>query len=217
VTLAESQRAAEMMANQLRKRGIRDPRVLDAMLHLPRHEFVPEKFRDDAFSDAPLVIGHGQTISQPYMTALMADLLELRGDERVLEVGTGSGYAAALLGALAGHVISIERIPALAAIARENLRRTGVDRNITVICGDGSIGAPEYAPFDAISVAAASPGTPPALVAQLADPGILVIPAGTREDQELLVVRKRNGIVTTRRISGCRFVPLVGQEGFRDN
>jgi len=206
--------AAEMVAEQLRRRGIRDPRVLDAMLRIPREEFLPENLRGDAYSDAPLAIGHGQTISQPYMTALMAELLELRGDEKVLDVGTGSGYHAAVLGALAREVISIERIPELAELARENLRRTGLDRNIIVIGGDGSLGVPRFEPFDAISVAAASPRTPPTLLAQLRDPGILVIPAGTRTDQELQVVRKENGKIKTRSVSGCRFVPLLGREGF---
>jgi protein-L-isoaspartate(D-aspartate) O-methyltransferase len=206
--------AAEMVEEQLRRRGIRDQRVLNAMLLIPREEFVPEALREEAYSDAPIAIGHGQTISQPYMTALMAELLELHGDEKVLDVGTGSGYHAAVLGALAREVISIERIPELAEMARENLRSTGRDRNITVICGDGSVGVPQMAPFDAISVAAASPGTPPTLLAQLRDPGILVIPTGTRQDQELQVVRKENGKIGTRVVSGCRFVPLLGREAF---
>lgn len=206
--------AAEMVDSQLRRRGIRDPRVLNAMLLIPREEFVPETLRSEAYSDAPLAIGYGQTISQPYMTALMAELLELRGDEKVLDVGTGSGYHAAVLGTLAREVISIERIPELAELARDNLRRTGLDRNILVICGDGSAGVPAHSPFDAISVAAASPGTPPTLLAQLRDPGILVIPEGTRKEQELHVVRKENGKITTRIVSGCKFVPLLGREGF---
>jgi protein-L-isoaspartate(D-aspartate) O-methyltransferase len=206
--------SAEMVEKQLRGRGIRDRRVLNAMLRIPREEFVPEQLRGEAYSDAPLAIGHGQTISQPYMTALMAELLELHGDEKVLEVGTGSGYHAAVLGALAREVISIERIPELAETARENLRRTGLDGNITVMWGDGSVGAPQLEPFDAISVAAASPRTPPTLLAQLRDPGILVIPAGTRKDQELQVVRKENGKIRTRVVSGCRFVPLLGREAF---
>jgi len=206
--------AAEMVEEQLHRRGIRDRRVLNAMLLIPREEFVPEMLRGEAYSDAPLAIGHGQTISQPYMTALMAELLELRGDEKVLDVGTGSGYHAAVLGALARDVVSIERIPELADLARENLRRAGRDGNITVMCGDGSVGVPQREPFDAISVAAASPGTPPTLLAQLRDPGILVIPAGTRKDQELQVVRKENGKITTRVVSGCRFVPLLGREAF---
>jgi protein-L-isoaspartate(D-aspartate) O-methyltransferase len=206
--------AAEMVEQQLRRRGIRDQRVLNAMLQIPRQEFVPVNLRREAYSDAPLAIGHGQTISQPYMTALMAELLELRGVEKVLDVGTGSGYHAAVLGALAREVISIERIPELAEIARDNLRRTGLDGNITVMCGDGSVGVPRLEPFDAISVAAAAPATPPTLLAQLRDPGTLVIPAGTRKDQELQVVRKENGEIATRVVSGCRFVPLLGREAF---
>jgi protein-L-isoaspartate(D-aspartate) O-methyltransferase len=208
--------AAEMVENQLRRRGIHDPRVLAAMSSIPREEFVPPPYLDQAYSDAPLPIGYGQTITQPYMTALMAELLELRGFEKVLEVGAGSGYHAAVLGALARSVISIERIPDLVALARENLRRTGLDSNIIIICGDGSLGDPEESPFDAISVAAGSPLTPQPLVQQLKDPGILVIPVGSREDQNLRVVRKENGKITTRTASGCRFVPLLGREGWQD-
>ncbi len=209
--------ASGMVEKQLRRRGIRDPRVLHAMLNIPREEFVPEALRGETYSDAPLPIGHGQTITQPYMTALMAELLELCGGEKVLDVGTGSGYHAAVLGALARKVISIERIPELAELARANLRRTGLDANITVLCGDGSLGIPEESPFDAISVAAAAPGTPPTLIAQLGNPGILVIPQGDRFDQDLQVVRKEHGRITTRVASGCRFVPLVGREGWREN
>lgn len=205
-----------MVEKQLRRRGIRDQRVLNAMLAIPREEFVAPEIRKDAYVDGPLPIGHGQTITQPYMTALMAQLLELRGDEKVLDVGTGSGYHAAVLGALAGRVISIERIPELANQARANLRRTQLDSNIVVMCGDGSIGLPQESPFDAISVAAASPQTPPALLAQLNDPGILVIPVGGRDDQDLYVVRKENGKIATRIASGCRFVPLLGREGWQE-
>jgi protein-L-isoaspartate(D-aspartate) O-methyltransferase len=207
----------EMVEKQLRRRGIRDQRLLHAMLTIPREEFVPAAVRADAYSDHPVVIGYGQTITQPYMTAMMAELLELRGGEDVLEVGTGSGYHAAVLGGLAGRVVSIERIPELAAVARGNLRRAGLDGNITVLCGDGSLGAVDESPFDAISVAAASPYTPPALVAQLRDPGILVIPVGARNDQELFVIRKRQGNITTRVASGCRFVPLLGREGWPEH
>lgn len=205
-----------MVEKQLRRRGIRDQRVLNAMLAIPREEFVAPEIHKDAYVDGPLPIGHGQTITQPYMTALMAQLLELRGGEKVLDVGTGSGYHAAVLGALAGRVISIERIPELANQARANLRRTQLDSNITVVCGDGSIGLPQESPFDAISVAAASPQTPPALLAQLNDPGILVIPVGGRDDQDLYVARKENGKITTRIASGCRFVPLLGREGWQE-
>lgn len=209
--------AIEMVEKQLRHRGIRDQRVLNAMLLVPREEFVATKLRDSAYCDSPLPIGYGQTITQPYMTALMAELLALQGTEKVLDVGTGSGYHAAVLGALARQVISIERIPELASLARANLRRTGLDSNIVVLCGDGSVGLPEESPFDAISVAAASPGVPPALLPQLNDPGILVIPVGPRDDQDLHVVRKENGRISTRLASGCRFVPLVGREGWRED
>lgn len=205
--------AAEMM-EQLIHRGIRDPRVLDAMAGIPRENFVPENVRDTVYSDQPLPIGYGQTITQPYMTALMAELLELRGSEKVLDVGTGSGYHAAVLGKLARRVVSIERIPELCVMARANLAQA---ENITVLCGDGSLGVPEEAPFDAISVAAASPHTPPALIDQLADPGILVIPVGSRDQQDLRVVRKQNGTITTRLASGCRFVPLVGSQGWPED
>ena len=208
--------AADMVEKQLRRRGIRDRRVLGAMLAIPRQEFVPAKYREDAWVDAPLPIGHGQTITQPYMTALMAQSLELRGAEKVLDVGTGSGYHAAVLGALARQVISIERIPELEKLARENLRRAGLDSNITVVCGDGSVGLPGQSPFDGISVAAASPSAPSALLEQLSDPGILVIPVGGREDQDLHIISKQDGRITTRVASGCRFVPLVGQEGWRE-
>ncbi len=162
--------AAEMVEKQLAARGIRDPRVLQAMRKIPREEFVPAGVCELAYSDAPLPIGFGQTITQPYMTALMAESLELRGDENVLDVGTGSGYHAAVLGALARRVISIERIPELCELARANLRRTGLDSNVTVLCGDGSLGVPEQAPFQGISVAAAAPSVPRALLDQLDDP-----------------------------------------------
>jgi protein-L-isoaspartate(D-aspartate) O-methyltransferase len=208
--------AVEMVEKQLRRRGIRNARVLEAMLGIPREEFVPEEFRDQAYQDAPLPIGYGQTITQPYMTALMAELLELSGDETVLDVGTGSGYHAAVLGTLVRRVISVERIPELCDLARANLSRTGFGSNVTVLCGDGSIGAPEEGPFQGISVAAASPAIPEALLEQLDDPGILVIPVGDRKDQELRVIRKENGKIATRVASGCRFVPLLGREGWRE-
>ncbi len=206
--------AVEMVEHQLVARGIHDPRVLDAMSSLPRENFVLERDRDQAYTDQPLPIGYGQTITQPYMTALMAELLELRGGEKVLDVGTGSGYHAAVLAKLARQVISIERLPELCVMARANLAGT---QNVTVLCGDGSLGVPEEAPFDAISVAAASPHTPVALIDQLADPGILVIPVGTRDQQDLRVVRKQNGTISSRFASGCRFVPLIGRQGWESN
>ncbi len=207
----------EMIGKHLLKRGIHDERVLEAMRRIPREEFIPRDMRGDAYSDAPVAIGFSQTITQPYMTALMAQVLELTGDEKVLEVGTGSGYHAAVLGALARYVVSIERIPELAALARSNLKRTGLDANITVVCGDGSLGVPRHAPFDAISVAAASPHTPPALLAQLNDSGTMVIPVGDRLNQDLQVIRKHNGKIVTHVSTSCRFVPLLGREGWQEN
>jgi protein-L-isoaspartate(D-aspartate) O-methyltransferase len=204
----------EMVEKQLRRRGIRDQRVLNAMLVIPREEFVSARDRRRAYADAPIPIGYGQTITQPYMTALMAQSLALGGSEKVLDVGTGSGYHAAVLGRLARRVISVERIPRLVALARANLNRAGCGENITVVCGDGSLGYPAEAPFDAISVAAGSPEVPATLVDQLRDPGRLVIPVGNRLDQELYFVQKENGKILTRTLTGCRFVPLVGKEGW---
>jgi len=203
-----------MVEAQLRRRGIHDERVLRAMREIPREEFVPADSRLVAYQDDPIHIGHGQTISQPYMTALMAESLELAGTESVLEVGAGSGYAAAVLGALAVRVVSVEIIPALAQLARENLRRTGRETNVTVVCGDGSLGYPEAAPFDAISVAAGAPEIPAALLEQLKDPGRLVIPVGDYGDQELRVVSKQGGRIDYRVAVLCRFVPLRGGEGW---
>jgi protein-L-isoaspartate(D-aspartate) O-methyltransferase len=209
--------AAEMVEKQLRARGIRDERVLRVMQTIPREAFVPPQFRENAYADAPLPIGYGQTITQPYMTALMVQLLELTGTEKVLEVGAGCGYHAAVLGALARCVISVERIPELAAVANENLRRNGLDSHVTVLCADGSEGVLDESPFDAISVAAGSPEIPLALLTQLGDPGVLVIPVGGRLDQDLRVVHRKNGTITTRTASGCRFVPLVGRAGWQEN
>jgi protein-L-isoaspartate(D-aspartate) O-methyltransferase len=204
----------KMVETQLRRRGIHDERVLRAMREIPREEFVPAESQLVAYQDEPIPIGHGQTISQPYMTALMAESFELTGTETVLEVGAGSGYAAAVLGALAARVVSVEIIPALAQLARENLRRTGSDTNVTVVCGDGSLGYPEAAPFDAISVAAGAPQIPAALLDQLKDPGRLVIPVGDYGDQELRVVSKQGGRIDYRVAVLCRFVPLRGGEGW---
>jgi len=197
-----------MVSRQLRGRGIRDERVLTAMLEIPREEFVLEDNRSTAYSDEPLGIGYGQTISQPYMTALMAQCLELDGTETVLEVGSGCGYHAAVLGALAARVITVELIPELAAMARENLASAGRLGNITVIAGDGSLGYPPEAPYDAISVAAAAAAIPRALIEQLKDRGRMVIPVGPFADQELRVVRKRGGEIDWHVAEYCRFVPL---------
>jgi protein-L-isoaspartate(D-aspartate) O-methyltransferase len=204
----------EMVEKQLRERGIRDQPVLKAMLMIPREEFVSLKDRHRAYSDAPIPIGYGQTITQPYMTALMAQTLNLEGHEKVLDIGTGSGYHAAVLGRLARRVISVERLPRLVALARANLDRAGCGENITVVGGDGSLGYPPEAPFDAISVAAGSPEVPAALLDQLRDPGRLVIPVGNRLDQELYFVQKEDGRIRSRTLTGCRFVPLVGRQGW---
>ena len=204
-----------MVERQLRGRGIRDERVLAAMLEIPRELFVPPEARDSCYGDWPLPIGHGQTISQPYMTALMAESLELTGEETVLEVGTGSGYAAAVLGALAANVVSVEIVPALADFARENLRAAGRGGNVAVVCGDGSVGFPEMAPYDAISVAAGAPAIPAALLEQLRDRGHLVIPVGRWDQQELRVLVKDGGKASERVATGCMFVPLRGSDGWR--
>jgi protein-L-isoaspartate(D-aspartate) O-methyltransferase len=204
----------EMVEKQLRQRGIRDQPVLKAMLMIPREEFVSVKDRHRAYADAPIPIGYGQTITQPYMTALMAQTLNLEGHEKVLDIGTGSGYHAAVLGRLARRVISVERLPRLVALARANLDRAGCGENITVVGGDGSLGYPPEAPFDAISVAAGSPEVPAALLDQLRDPGRLVIPVGNRLDQELYFVQKEDGQIRSRTLTGCRFVPLVGRQGW---
>ncbi len=200
----------EMVEVQLRRRGVRDARVLAAMNRIPREEFVPAESRVEAYMDGPIQVGYGQTISQPYMTALMAGSLGLTDAETVLEVGAGCGYAAAVMGQLAARVVAVELIPALAHIARENLRRTGFDGNVTVVEGDGWFGYPPLAPYPAISVAAAAPEIPEALLAQLDDPGVLVIPVDAAEDQELRVVSKRAGRIDYRVVTLCRFVPLRG-------
>jgi protein-L-isoaspartate(D-aspartate) O-methyltransferase len=203
-----------MVETQLRRRGIRDDRVLRAMGEIPREEFVPHELRVTAYRDEPIHIGYGQTISQPYMTALMAQELELRGDETILEVGSGCGYAAAVLGALGARVVTVEIIPALVELARANLRRTRRDGNVMVLPGDGSMGYAEAAPYDAISVAAGAPDVPMSLLDQLNDPGRLAIPVGDREDQELRVVWKERGRIDYRVSTHCRFVPLRGGEGW---
>jgi len=204
---------ARMVERQLRRRGISDERVLDAMGRVPRELFVPESLRAYAYDDGALPIGHRQTISQPFVVATICSLLALEGDERVLDVGTGSGYQAAVLAELAAEVVTIERIPALAEVARDALVDAGY-ANVDVRVGDGSLGVPERAPFAAIAVAAAAPMVPPALYAQLVEGGRIVVPRGTRWGQELvLVVRTSDGPLERRSIP-CRFVPLLGDEGF---
>jgi protein-L-isoaspartate(D-aspartate) O-methyltransferase len=204
-----------MVERQLRGRDITDERVLEAMGRVPREEFVPPEVRPRAYDDAALPIGWGQTISQPYMVARIVELLGLSGDERVLDVGTGSGYQAAVLAELAGEVDTVERIGQLAAVARENLAAAGYS-NVEVHVGDGTRGLPERAPFDGIAVAAAAPELPQTLYDQLAVGGRLVVPIGPLRSQELrLVVRSPEGPAVLRSVP-CRFVPLLGEEGFEE-
>jgi protein-L-isoaspartate(D-aspartate) O-methyltransferase len=216
-SLSDPTRArARMVERQLRRRGISDARVLSAMARVPRELFVPEGLLAYAYSDDALPIGEGQTISQPFVVATICSLLALEGPERVLDVGTGSGYQAAVLAELAAEVVTIERIPALAETARRALAAAGYG-NVEVRVGDGSLGVPERAPFYGIAVAAAAPGVPPALYDQLVEGGRLVVPRGTRGHQELvLVVRTLAGPVE-RAALPVRFVPLVGDEGFGAN
>jgi protein-L-isoaspartate(D-aspartate) O-methyltransferase len=197
-----------MVDSQLRGRGISDPRVLDAMLRIPREEFVPATYRAQAYEDHPLPIGNDQTISQPYIVAVMLESLQLTSSSRVLEVGTGSGYVTALLAELAGEVVSVERHPSLAEKAREVLAALGYG-NVKVITGDGTLGYPAAAPFDAILVSAAAAELPRALLSQLSDTGRMIVPVGTNDSQQLQLVRMINGqpLVTPREL--VRFVPLV--------
>jgi len=203
-----------MVEEQLRARGIRDERVLEAMARVPRHEFVSPEHRGEAYEDHPIPIGEGQTISQPFVVAAMLEALTLRPEDVALEVGTGSGYETAVLAELVRRVYSIERIAVLAERARAVLERLGY-RNVTVVHGDGSQGLPDAAPFDAIVVAAAAPHLPQPLLDQLRDGGRLVIPVGGGFAQELQLVRKIGGAVTTLHLDGVRFVPLIGREGFQ--
>ncbi len=202
-----------MVEEQIHRRGIASPRVLEAMLSVPRHEFVPAEFQADAYADKPLPIGEGQTISQPFMVGAMSEALELTGSERVLEIGTGSGYQAAVLSRLAREVISVESHTSLALAAQERLARLGY-ANVHVHNGDGSLGFADAAPYDAILITAAAPEIPPLLASQLCEGGRLVIPVGSQENQELLQARKESGVLHSRVLFDCRFVPLLGRYGW---
>ena len=204
-----------MVRDQIAGRGVHDRRVLDAMLHVPREAFVPEECRPAAYSDQPLAIGEGQTISQPYIVAAMLEALGLEGGERVLEIGTGSGYGAAVLAHIARAVHTIERIPALAKAARETLRRLGYG-SVDVIEGDGTLGLERAAPYDAIVATAHGPGIPPSLRAQLRPGGRLVMPVADKDKGQMLVrvIRADNGHDRMDHLEPVRFVPLVGAQGW---
>jgi protein-L-isoaspartate(D-aspartate) O-methyltransferase len=203
-----------MVESQLRARGIRDERVLAAMFHAPRHEFVSEDYRHQVYEDHPIPIGEGQTLSQPYIVAVMLEALKLDPSDAVLEIGTGSGYQTALLSELTRKVYSIERHASLARAAQATLARLGYS-NVEVLLGDGSHGLPERAPFDAIVVSAAAPQIPPPLFEQLREGGRMVIPVGPPHAQDLQLVRKQKGQALVTEMEGCRFVPLIGSEGYR--
>lgn len=204
-----------MVQEQIINRGITSPRLIDILLKIPRHLFVQEAMAAQAYSDGPLPIGEKQTISQPYMVALMTDLLELTGSEHLLEIGTGSGYQTAVLASLCRRVYTIERIRPLALQARKVLDSLGL-LNVNIRIGDGTLGWPEESPFDAILVTAGAPVVPESLVAQLAPGGRLVIPVGDAASQTLLRIRKgADGTLHQESLAGCRFVPLIGQQGWQ--
>jgi protein-L-isoaspartate(D-aspartate) O-methyltransferase len=202
-----------MVAAQLRDRGILDDRVLDAVLRIPRHEFVAQEYKSQAYEDHPIPIGENQTISQPFIVAVSLQALRLEGTESVLEIGTGSGYQTSLLATLARSVYSMERHAALAKGAEEVLNKLGLS-NVKIVIGDGSYGLPEFSPYDSILVSAAAPAVPPSLLEQLADGGRMVIPVGPQHSQALQLVRKVAGELIVEVIEGCRFVPLVGAGGY---
>lgn len=206
-------RREAMVEGQLRARGIHDERVLKAMTEIPRHEFVAPGWRAEAYDDHPVPIAEEQTVSQPFIIALCLQLLELGGTESVLEIGTGSGYQTALLSVVARHVYSIERHAQLAKEAETALKKLGL-QNITLTVGDGTQGWPEHAPFHAILVSAAAPTPPRSLVEQLAPEGRMVIPVGPPHVQELQLIRKHGTEITAKTVEGCRFVPLIGAEGY---
>jgi len=208
----DSQRCL-MVDRQLRGRGITDERVLATMGHLPRHQFIPQALGEAAYADYPLPIGEGQTISQPYIVALMTQALSLTGKEKVLEIGTGSGYQTAILAELAETVFTIERSSFLAHVAQERLRNMGY-HNIHFAVGDGTLGLPEKAPFDRILATGSLPHIPQGLIDQLTEDGILVLPVGNRLLQNLLRVKRSGPTHTQQDLGGCRFVPLIGEEGW---
>ena len=210
-----AQARQEMVETQIRRRHVTDSRVLECLERVPRHEFVPAEFRDRAYEDAPLPIGEGQTISQPYIVAAMTAALRLQGNERVLEIGTGFGYQAAVLACLAGEVFTVEFRAGLATEAAERLARLGY-KNAHVHCGDGTLGLPEFASYDAILVAAAAPSVPAPLLAQLAEGGRMVLPVGDVENQDLRLIERSHDTFRTILLEPCRFVPLLGAHGWKE-
>jgi protein-L-isoaspartate(D-aspartate) O-methyltransferase len=209
-----SEQRHRMVERQLRRRGIWDERVLEAMDEVPREEFLPDQVRSSAYNDSALPIGHEQTISQPWVVAAICQALELEGGERVLEIGTGSGYSAAVLAKLASHVVSVERVRGLAEGALDSLERLGFD-NVEVVVGDGSRGDPDEAPYDGIAVHAASPEAPHSLLSELGAHGRLVVPIATGSADLLTAFVRDNGHLRQETIGPTRFVPLIGAEGFQ--
>lgn len=204
----------QMVETQLIPRGIKDKKVIEAFLKVPREEFVPEEMKKYAYDDTPLPIGKGQTISQPYMVALMTELLQLKGGERVLEIGTGSGYQAAILAEIGCEVYSVERIPELAERAKKILQKFGY--NVKIKVGDGTVGWQEWAPYDGIIVTAGGPKIPDALIEQLKEGGRLVMPVGDMYFQDLIRVTKIRGKLYKENFGGCQFVPLKGKNGWQE-
>jgi len=204
-----------MVDGQLIPRGINDPSVLEAFRKVPRHKFVSKMLLGEAYADYPLPIGEGQTISQPYMVALMTQVLKLKGDENVLEIGTGSGYQTAILAELAQKVYSVERRPSLSGSARSTLDELGY-KNIEIKTADGSLGWKERAPYDAILVTAGAPEVPSPLLKQLSENGRLAIPIGDMYSQALTLVERKNNKTTSSEVCGCVFVPLIGEEAWKN-
>ncbi len=204
-----------MIERQLKARGISNEAVLQAMRRVPREQFVAPELREHAYEDRPLIIGCSQTISQPYIVASMLQALEMRYEDRVLELGTGSGYQTALLCEMVQSVVSIERHATLAQLAREHLASLGY-KNFEIVVGDGTLGYPPRAPYDAIIVSAATPEIPQPLIEQLSVGGRMVLPVGSRELQDLILARKSQDGIFRVRLDGCAFVPLIGQEGFQE-
>jgi protein-L-isoaspartate(D-aspartate) O-methyltransferase len=206
----------EMITEQIMRRGVTTPRVIEAFRKVPRHLFVPEQFQSQSYNDHPLPIGEGQTISQPYIVALMTDLLSLQGEEKVLEIGTGSGYQAAILAKLAKEVYTVERHKLLAERAERLLKELNY-HNVKVLVGDGTKGWEEFSPYQRIIVTASAPDVPQPLFNQLDEMGKLVIPIGGRWSQDLTLIEKRKGKMVRKSICGCVFVPLIGEYGYGDS